>query len=907
MKKYSLKKISAGILASMAFIGASMTFNTVCAAENSLCTSLSLYSVRDSGLKSISLAQAKSGAYGKILAKLPVGAEEKAALILAVYDSDGRLKSIHTDSKAKDTSFKTLSAEAEIEDTQKLSCFVFDGLDTIRPLSVSDTSPVKTSYTDGSSVVLSWDTSDFPAADKYLISRSGTVIGETTCGRFSDLTTRPDSLYSYTVTPVSGGTKLQGQSVNVLSGSVCTAVMGENPVYKNISFVNNDTNDGSDSYTENAFIGGRSCRASVAIPKSSPKRSGMMYFSVNRSIIPQSAKQVTFEVTYFDNGIKPINIEYNSPDSIAKPVKLADRTNTNTWKTARVSVSDAGFCSPAALQSSDFRISGGAETYISKVCADQSQFFAQSAPYADISNAQYPETYGMTIDTSENGYSFTVSRDKLTSMPLVVGINAVPNAQVEVSCMEQTKTLSDSGSGVYTAVFDIAETDPIIYVSITNSNGEKNKSGDLKLIYANSSAPQNIYSSFAEGGISESGMKFSLAAGDAASAAAEIGGRSCRKSEADTVLKKNRYLYFNADNRYVFGTKDSDITLEADYYDDGTGTLTLQYNTDGNAYKSVELAKLTDSKTWKTAKITVTDACFTDSQNYSNDFRIGGPDVFYLSAVRLLVNKTEMPDRSSTQIFLASDSTCEDLPEIYAPREGWGMEIGNYFTSSVQIINKAKGGKSSRTFLNGMDPTAVPVVNDDKRIEDIISRAKAGDYLFIQFGHNDRPITRPVQRTDPDSTEQNETSYRYNLKQFVKIARENDMIPVFITSINERNFEGNTDTLAADGIEPYRNAMREVGAECGVPVLDIAPAHKALVEHWGNEGSKQLYLHFTKTEYPNYPATLPDNTHISKTGANEVAKLVASAIKEGAKTNADLERLAKKLDSSKSLAPTEPN
>ena len=169
-----------------------------------------------------------------------------------------------------------------------------------------------------------------------------------------------------------------------------------------------------------------------------------------------------------------------------------------------------------------------------------------------------------------------------------------------------------------------------------------------------------------------------------------------------------------------------------------------------------------------------------------------------------------------------------------------------------------------------------------------------------------RSTARPVQQTDPYSTEQNETAYRYNLVRFINIARENDMIPVFITSIHERKFDGNTDTLLDDGIEPYRQAMREVGLANNVPVLDIAPKHKALVEGWGNEGSKQLYLHFTTADYPNYPAALPDNTHLSKTGAAEVARLIAAAIKDGAASNSELAGLAALLNPDASLVPAEP-
>ena len=82
-----------------------------------------------------------------------------------------------------------------------------------------------------------------------------------------------------------------------------------------------------------------------------------------------------------------------------------------------------------------------------------------------------------------------------------------------------------------------------------------------------------------------------------------------------------------------------------------------------------------------------------------------------------------------------------------------------------------------------------------------------------------------------------------------------------------------------DGIEDYRQAMIEVGQELGVPVLDIGAKHAALVSEAGEEGSKELFLHFTKEEYPNYPANLPDNTHISQKAARQICNFIAEEIR----------------------------
>lgn len=859
---------------------------------------LQFYKEKDGVLQPISKATAENGTIGKINTYLPLTESESAFLALAVYDTDGALLSVSTD-RANAGKNQMLCASQDIGAAQKLKGFVFDGADCITPLIYPEISPVSVSYTDAATVVLEWSASDFPGADKYLISRNGTVIGETESCRFIDGYLDSNTLYAYTVSSCHDINR--SCSITTVTSTANSAIFRAEGAEGTLTFLDNHTNDKGDSYTEPAYIGGRYCRKSIQIPKNSPTRVGMMYFTAKRHLIPSSAKHVTFDVTYFDNGTDNIFVEYNTATVLAKKELLVKRTGTNTWKTARLCVNDASLRSPAALQSSDFRINGGAETYISKVSAEQTQYALSRAVYAKLDDSGYSESCGLTVSGSA-APSFRIDNTVLKNS----GENLV--VSIKTDGLEESAALVCSGEVIPITPYTNGNYTVVLGAEHINDSFSLTLNGGSALRYfsVGNACPQYAVSNLG-GSISEHGIKFSLAAGDATTSAAEIGGRSCRKAERDSVNNKDRYMYFNVDDRYAFGEKDKDITIDISYFDYGRKTLNIQYNTAASDYKSIPIVTLTDSREWKTASITLRDACFTNSQNYNNDFRIGNSDVLYVSSVAVRVNTTTAPDRSAPpQIFLASDSTCENLPAVYAPREGWGMEIGQFFMPTVQIVNKAKGGKSSRTFLNGMDPTANPIIENDGRMEEILSLAQPGDYLFIQFGHNDRSTSRPVQQTDPHSTEQNETSYRYNLTRFINIARENDIIPIFITSINERKFSGSSDVMLDDGIEAYRTAMREVGAAYNVPVLDIAPAHKALVERWGNEGSKKLYLHFTKTDYPSYPANLPDNTHISKTGAVEVAKLVASAIKNGASEYSELARLAALLNPSADLSPAEP-
>ncbi|MDY7433596.1 rhamnogalacturonan acetylesterase [Bacillus halotolerans] len=208
------------------------------------------------------------------------------------------------------------------------------------------------------------------------------------------------------------------------------------------------------------------------------------------------------------------------------------------------------------------------------------------------------------------------------------------------------------------------------------------------------------------------------------------------------------------------------------------------------------------------------------------------------------------------QVFLAGDSTVSDCPPHEAPMAGWGQVFGQLFTEQVKVRNHAKGGASTNSFV------------EEGRLRAIAERISQGDYLFIQFGHNDQ---KP-RGTKPYST------YQQYLTLFADTAREKGAQPVFVTSVQRRRFDENGRIEHTLG--EYPDAMKALAKELDVPVIDLLTKTKALYEAYGPEESKRLFVWLQPNEHPNYPDGIEDNTHFSEEGAMEVAKLVAEGIEE---------------------------
>ena len=211
-------------------------------------------------------------------------------------------------------------------------------------------------------------------------------------------------------------------------------------------------------------------------------------------------------------------------------------------------------------------------------------------------------------------------------------------------------------------------------------------------------------------------------------------------------------------------------------------------------------------------------------------------------------------------IFLAGDSTmAQKLPEK-RPETGWGEMLGQYFKAGkVQIENRAANGRSTKTFIS------------EGKWQKIIDDLKKGDYVFIQFGHNDSSKEKGERYTPPED-------YRTNLIRFVDEVRSKKGQPVLLTPVVRRRFDKGGKFYDTHGV--YPDIVRSVAKEKGIPLIDMQQKTEALITRYGVEDSRKLFLQLKPGENANYPNGIDDNTHFSPLGAENVAKLVVEAIRE---------------------------
>jgi lysophospholipase L1-like esterase len=205
-------------------------------------------------------------------------------------------------------------------------------------------------------------------------------------------------------------------------------------------------------------------------------------------------------------------------------------------------------------------------------------------------------------------------------------------------------------------------------------------------------------------------------------------------------------------------------------------------------------------------------------------------------------------------IHAIGDSTMANKPNPEEnPERGWVQMFSGFLTNSVTVKNHAINGRSTRSFIN------------EKRWDSVYHHLKKGDYVFIQFGHNDQKANDPHRYTNPH------TAYRQNLMRFIKESRDKEAIPVLFTSIVRRNFNEHGTLVDTHGAYPQE--ARLVAQELDVPLIDLQYLTEKMEESFGVEASKKLHLHYQPHEIPFYPEGKVDDTHLSILGATEVAKL----------------------------------
>ena len=207
-------------------------------------------------------------------------------------------------------------------------------------------------------------------------------------------------------------------------------------------------------------------------------------------------------------------------------------------------------------------------------------------------------------------------------------------------------------------------------------------------------------------------------------------------------------------------------------------------------------------------------------------------------------------------IYLAGDSTVVDQDK--EPWAAWGQMLPVFFDSSISIANNAESGETIKSFVG------------ERRYAKIMSTIKPGDFLMIQFAHNDQ---KPGAGYVPAATD-----YKKYLLQYIADARSHGATPILVTSMNRRNFDATGKIVQTLG--DYPQAMREVAADQKVALIDLNALSKILFEALGTEGTLHAFVHYPANTFPDQPEELKDETHFNSYGAYELTRAIVQSIRD---------------------------
>lgn len=212
-------------------------------------------------------------------------------------------------------------------------------------------------------------------------------------------------------------------------------------------------------------------------------------------------------------------------------------------------------------------------------------------------------------------------------------------------------------------------------------------------------------------------------------------------------------------------------------------------------------------------------------------------------------------------IFWASDSTVQYNNIQTYPQTGMGQVLHLYLKPEIKVSNHAKNGRSTKSFM------------DEGRLQAIENEISEGDFLFIQFGHNDEKAQDPTRYADPDGL------YVKNLETFIEVAQKKKAFPVLITPLARRCFRED-GTLGPGEHGPYVASMKKTAERLHVPLIDLTDKSRRELMKFGPEESTNWYMHLPTGKYKNYPDGLTDNTHLKYDGAVRYAGLIAEGLQE---------------------------
>jgi pectinesterase len=258
-----------------------------------------------------------------------------------------------------------------------------------------------------------------------------------------------------------------------------------------------------------------------------------------------------------------------------------------------------------------------------------------------------------------------------------------------------------------------------------------------------------------------------------------------------------------------------------------------------------------------------------------------------LGVLPIALSRTAAPAHAATpvHIYVAGDSTASTYTTSQSPRAGWGQALPVFVNSNAVVVNVAKSGASSKSFI------------DLGRLDHILGLITSGDYLLISFGHNDEKADDPARYTIPATT------YKSYLSQYIDKARAKGAKPVLITPVERRRFTSAGTATASHGLYPA--AMIQLAAAKSVPLIDLSASSMRLWNAQGVEGTKNYFLILPAGKYPNYPDGITDNTHFQAYGAIQVARLIARSLNSQAIIPAaDFQKLDDSIPTSAIVWPT---
>lgn len=213
------------------------------------------------------------------------------------------------------------------------------------------------------------------------------------------------------------------------------------------------------------------------------------------------------------------------------------------------------------------------------------------------------------------------------------------------------------------------------------------------------------------------------------------------------------------------------------------------------------------------------------------------------------------PDAAITRVFLAGDSTVTD--QAREPYAGWGQMLPLFFGPEAVVANHAESGLALASFRGG------------RRLDKILAQLRPGDFVLIQFGHNDQKAKGEAAGAF--------AGYAALLAEFVDRIRDHAGQPVLVTSVARRRFD-DTGTVV-ESLGDFPEAVRRVADAKDVPLIDLNTMSKRLYQALGAEGSKDLFLHVPAHTYPGQSEPIRDDTHFSSYGAYEIARCVVEGIR----------------------------